>query len=154
MPSGWALKSSQFNFLAEDQSIRLSAGPGLPFGSIKVNNRNSKRTIMLQMGSFNNAKLRSKVLKKPVKLQCWRPNEGTRYKEGTRSKRQEGKPSKKKVQVRHKSQEASQKTKKKGTRVESLVPWYLVSDFSFLTWLLALDPWIFPVPCLLDLTEG
>jgi len=37
-----------------------------------------------------------------------------------------------KVQVRHKAQETSRqvkKSKKKGTRVESLVPWYLVSVF-------------------------
>jgi hypothetical protein len=101
MPSGCALKSSQFNFLAGDQSIRLSAGPRLPFASIKVNNRISKRTIMLQMGSINNAKLRSSVLKKPVK-----------FKEAGARGRHKAQGTKDKGQGRHKVQ---------GTREESLL---------------------------------
>ena len=61
--------------------------------------------------------------------------------------------------TRHKAQETRRQvkeSKKKGTRVESLVPWYLVSVFSsFLgSWLLILGSFLCLVPCLLNLTEG
>ena len=82
--------------------------------------------------------------------------QGTRHKVQVRHKVQ---GTRHKVQVRHKAQETRRqvkKSKKKGTRVESLVPWYLVSVFSsFLgSWLLILGSFLCLVPCLLNLTEG
>jgi len=59
-----------------------------------------------------------------------------------------------KVQVRHKAQETRRQvkeTRRKAQELNLLCLGILFLSFLFLSWLLALDPWIFLVPCALSL---